>query len=96
MLLDFMCLQEVLQKTKGISLGVPNLLCIAFDNLVDTMNSAPELDFHLPQTHQEWLEINVEWKQKSTHEIIAGRVTVMDGFFQACNKPTMVPYKPDL
>lgn len=40
-----------------------------FDNLLDAVNSAPQLDLHLPQTHQEWIELNTEWKQKSTDEI---------------------------
>lgn len=54
---------------------------ITFDNLLDAVNSAPQLDLHLSQIHQEWIELNTEWKQKSTDEIIDGCVTSINGIF---------------
>ena len=60
----------------------------SFDDFIDAVNSAPALDIIAPQTEEEWLRMNAEWKRKSTNEIIAGCVTALDGFFQRCNKPT--------
>ena len=60
----------------------------AVDDFIDAVNSAPELDIHLPQTTAEWLEINEGFKRKSTNEIIAGCVGALDGFFQRTNKPS--------
>jgi hypothetical protein len=60
----------------------------AFDDFIDAVNAAPELDIHMPQSQSEWEQLNREWRNKSTNEIIAGCVTALDGFFQRCNKPT--------
>lgn len=62
----------------------------AVDDFIDAVNCAPELDIHLPQTMADWYEINEGFKRKSTHEIIAGCVGALDGFFQRTNKPSSV------
>jgi len=42
----------------------------------------------MPSTPEEWDVIYQEYKRKSTHEIMAGYVCCLDGFFQRTNKPT--------
>ena len=60
----------------------------AVDDFIDAVNSAPELDIHLPQTTDEWQRINYGFTKKSTNEIISGCVGALDGFFQRTNKPS--------
>jgi len=62
----------------------------AVDDFIDAVNCAPELDIHLPQTLEDWKEINEGFKRKSTNEIIGGCVGALDGFFQRTNKPSSV------
>eukprot|EP00956_Cyclotella_meneghiniana_P010645 scaffold14836_cov79-Cyclotella_meneghiniana.AAC.1 len=61
---------------------------LTFESWMEKINSAPALYIIAPQTEEEWLHMNTEWKNKSTNEIIAiaGCVTALDGFFQRCNK----------
>ena len=60
----------------------------SFCSFLDAVNSAPELDIKMPSTPDEWDEIYQEYRSKSTHEIMAGCVGCLDGFFQRTNKPT--------
>ena len=60
----------------------------SFCSFLDVVVSAPELDIKMPSTPDEWDEIYQEYKSKSTHEIMAGCVGCLDGFFQRTNKPT--------
>lgn len=54
LLLDFVGLQKVPQETIDILVGVPWLLyMMCLITFVGAVNSAPQLDIHLLQTHQE-------------------------------------------
>ena len=66
-----------LQYIMGCS---PRAAFLAVDDFIDAVNAAPEVDINLMLSIEEWLSINVEWKKKSTNEIIAGCVGALDGF----------------
>ena len=52
----------------------PRAAYLAVDVFIDAVSFASELDIHLPQTEEEWSRIHEGWRQKCTHEIIAGCV----------------------
>ena len=61
---------------------------VAFDDFVEAVNLAPELDIVMPQTPQEWDIVYNQYKSKSTNEIMAGCVGAIDGFFQRTKRPS--------
>ena len=60
----------------------------AVDDFIDAVNTAPELDIHLPQTDEQWHTINQGFTNKSYNGLISGCVGALDGFFQRTNKPS--------
>ena len=59
-----------------------------FNDFLDAVNSAPELDINLPSTPEQWHRINREFRKKSTNEILYGVSLATDGFFQRSNCPS--------
>jgi hypothetical protein len=59
----------------------PRTVYLAVNIFIDAVNSASELDIHLPQTEEGWPIINEGWRHKITYEIITGCVGSLDGFF---------------
>ena len=60
---------------------------VAFDDFVEAVNLAHELDIVMPQMPEEWDIVYNQFKSKSTNEIIAGCVGAIDGFFQQTKRP---------
>ena len=60
----------------------------AFDDLVDAVNSHPDLDINFPNSPEEWREVNDGFKAKSSDQIMEGCVGAIDGYFQRIQTPT--------
>ena len=60
----------------------------AFDNFVNAVNSAPELDINFPQSPKEWKEVNDGFTAKSSDGIMQGCVGAIDGYFQRIQTPS--------
>ncbi|KAL7501923.1 hypothetical protein ACHAXN_000076, partial [Cyclotella atomus] len=61
---------------------------VCFDDFIDAVLEAPELEIKLPQNDSEWRAVNEGFAQRSTHRVMSGCVGAFDGFFQRSNKPT--------
>lgn len=60
----------------------------AFDDFVNAVNTAPELDINFPQSPEEWKEVNDEFTAKSSDGIMQGCVGAIDGYFQRIQTPS--------
>ena len=60
---------------------VPNISEGRDQSIIDAVNSAPELDIHLPETEEQWQRIKHGFTNKSSDGIISGCVGALDGFF---------------
>ena len=61
-----------------------------FDDFIDAVNDAPELDINFPQTLEGWQRVNNGFRRKSSNQILHGCVGALDGFFQRSNRPTVL------
>jgi hypothetical protein len=61
---------------------------ICFDDFIDAVLEAPELEIKMPQNDSEWRAVNEDFAQRSTHLAMSGCVGAFDGFFPRSNKPT--------
>jgi hypothetical protein len=62
---------------------------VCFDDFIDAVLEAPELEIKMPQNDLEWRAVNEGFAQRSTHRVMSGCVGAFDGFFQRSNKPTI-------
>ena len=60
-----------------------------FDDFIDAVNDAPELDINFPQTLEGWQRVNDGFRRKSSNQILHVCVGALDGFFRRSNRPTV-------
>jgi len=61
---------------------------VCFDDFIDAVLDAPQLEIKMPQNDAEWRAVNEGFAQRSTHRVMSGCVGAFDGFFQRSNKPS--------
>ena len=59
----------------------------AFDDFVNAVNAAPELDIKFPISSESWKEVNDGFTAKSSDGIMQGCVGAIDGYFQRIQTP---------